>query len=151
MQCEEQLKDSSDAKLEEDQILPKRPRPEAPTLAAQPASPADHVAGTSNGSHTDRPQQPVDVLAERLQELSISQGFGCITGPGIISGHPCPLVADRVRCRFEVGGVEVLFPFVQPLEPQKAVMKSVLEALSLGIWASQGHDLVVEMFSLVVA
>ena len=73
---------------------------------------------------------PVEVLAEGLQELSISNAFGCITGPGMISGHPCPLVEAHAHCRFEVGGVEVLFPFSQPLEPQKAVMKSVLEALS---------------------
>jgi hypothetical protein len=79
----------------------------------------------------------VDVLAERLQELSITQGFGCISGPGIISGHPCPMIEQHVRCRFEVGGVEVFFPFAQPLEPQKAVMKSVLEALSLGNWAAE--------------
>ena len=72
----------------------------------------------------------VEVLAEGLQELSISNGSGCITGPGMISGHPCPLVEAHAHCRFEVGGVEVLFPFSQPLEPQKAVMKSVLEALS---------------------
>lgn len=72
----------------------------------------------------------VEVLAEGLQELSISNGSGCITGPGMISGHPSPLVEAHAHCRFEVGGVEVLFPFSQPLEPQKAVMKSVLEALS---------------------
>ena len=87
-------------------------------------------------SHPNRAQKtPVDVLADRLQDLSLNQGFGCITGPGIISGHPCSLIETHVRCRFEVGGVEVLFPFAEPLEPQKAVMKSVLEALSHRTWA----------------
>ena len=74
---------------------------------------------------------PVDVLAERLQSLSLAQGSGCITGPGMISGHPCPIVQANVGCQFTVGGIEVLFPFASPLEPQKAVMKSVLEALTL--------------------
>ena len=102
----------------------------------QQTDPTAATGSSFNIPRADRAQKtPVDVLAERLQELSISQGFGCISGPGIISGHPCPVIEQHVRCRFEVGGVEVFFPFAQPLEPQKAVMKSVLEALSLGNWA----------------
>ena len=75
-------------------------------------------------------QSPVDILAERFQALSVTEGSGCIRGPGLISGHPCPIIEQQAQCHFVLEGVEVLFPFAEPLEPQKAVMKSVMEALS---------------------
>ena len=74
----------------------------------------------------EKPATPVDVLADRLQALCVAQGSGCLSS-GLISGRPC--VVTAAPCRLEVAGVEVLFPF-EPLAPQRAVIKSVLEALS---------------------
>ncbi|CAK9034146.1 unnamed protein product [Durusdinium trenchii] len=118
----------------EDPVGTKRSRPsvssshEGPTEGSLPSQ-IDRMHQTqTQQAHS---QTPVDILAERIQALSLAESSGCIRGPGLISGHPCPIMPDHVRCRFEVGGVEVLFPFAQPLDPQKAVIKSVLEALSL--------------------
>ncbi|CAE7825014.1 unnamed protein product [Symbiodinium sp. CCMP2456] len=74
----------------------------------------------------------VDMLAARLHDLALGAGAGSISGPGMISGEPCPIVQAHARFKLNFGGVEVLFPFEQPLEPQRAVIRSVLEALALG-------------------
>lgn len=75
---------------------------------------------------------PVDMLAACLHDLAIGRGAGSISGPGMISGEPCPIVQAHARFKLNFGGVEVLFPFEQPLEPQRAVIRNVLEALTLG-------------------
>ena len=74
----------------------------------------------------------VDMLAAHLHDLALGTGAGSISGPGMISGEPCPIVQAHARFKLNFGGVEVLFPFEQPLEPQRAVIRSVLEALTLG-------------------
>ena len=76
---------------------------------------------------------PVDTLVERLQSLAIETTSGCRSGQGLISCQPCPVVLQHARYKLNFGGVEVLFPFEQgPLQPQREVMKNVLEALVLG-------------------
>ncbi|CAK9096983.1 Regulator of telomere elongation helicase 1 [Durusdinium trenchii] len=134
LRAEQEQSQSRAAAAKEDPVGTKRSRPsvssshEGPTEGSLPSQ-IDRMHQTqTQQAHS---QTPVDILAERIQALSLAESSGCIRGPGLISGHPCPIMPDHVRCRFEVGGVEVLFPFAQPLDPQKAVIKSVLEALSL--------------------
>ena len=102
--------------------MPRTPRASQPQGAS-----ATRCSGRSSDAVS-----PVDALAERLQNLALRTQSGCISGPGLVSCQPCPLIQQHARYKLNFGGIEVLFPFEQPLEPQRAVIQNVLEALVLG-------------------